>query len=158
MNLSLFIPKTPQEGNKLISLQSLPIISWFKPLHSSPQLLPEQDSNYSLCTLVPASSLISWPLFHTPPLIQVTKAASPHTYDAGFSLCLVPCGCLPGTPLALSDSRSLPLLLRTLARVHSSQEPTWTSTAWTAILPWGCLSYPGISESDPKWLSWHITS
>ena len=121
MNLSLFILITLQEGYKFISLRSLPVTSCFKPLHDSPQLLPKQSSTFSLHSLISASSLISQSLSHKPPLVQETKAASPHTYDVGFSLSLVPRGlCLPETPFPLSVSTSPHCDLRTLARAHSS--------------------------------------
>lgn len=139
------IPKTLQGGYKLIFLQSLPVTFWFKPLRGLPQLLPEQSSSFSLRGLVLTSSLISWPLCHRPSLIQVTKAASPHTVMLVLACALFHMGlaCL---------GHSFPSLIPVPPLLP--QNPCQSPVLWGAILDLQCLcSYSslGLSLSGHLW-------
>lgn len=102
------------------------------------------DSSLGLCS-------IGFPL----PKLQRQSVPTPMMLVLACALLHVGLACLehpslsPIPVLSHCSSESLP---------KSPEKPTWTSDACAAFLTWGFLSPLGISESDPKWLSWHITS
>lgn len=63
-----------------------PVTSWFEPSHSSPGLLPEEGSSFSLHGLGPATSGVQF----KPHLLIPVPQASPYTRGKGSQSSLIP--------------------------------------------------------------------